>query len=237
MDEEAFAKVIAEGRSMQQRFPELEGVAVGGTAAALHCRHRFSLDVDLVTPHLKDVYPEVADALEHWDGWKTNRTNPPLLILGKRHGVELGLRQQRRAVPLQIVRTDGLVISSGAETLRVKAFLLQERRATRDYIDVAALAEHLGQSEAIKALGYLNLLYSQGTSQSTVTRLAEAVEASPLDLAETDLSVYKGLRAPFTDWSYVSGACRRLGRELLKLELGNRLPSTLDEGFYETHPK
>ena len=70
-----------------------------------------------------------------WEGWTTNRLNPPVLILGERHGIELGLRQQRRAVPLQVTDVDGLLVPTAPEMLRDEAFLTAERRATRDYVD------------------------------------------------------------------------------------------------------
>ena len=227
-----FERVLEQGRAAQRQFQDLELVAVGGTAAAAHCRHRVSLDVDLVTPHLRDRYEEVAARLEDWEGWTTARRNPPVLILGQRGGVALGLRQRRRAQPLRTLEVSGLIMPTAAETLRVKAFLLTERRATRDYVDVAALTRLLGDSAALTALGYLNLVYPAAGSQSLVSRFAEACEVPPLDLAETPLQAYKGLKAPFTDWAYVAEACRRLSRALVKLELNNVLPQTLDAGFY-----
>jgi len=226
-----FERVLEQGRAVQRRFPALGLVAVGGTAAALHCRHRFSLDVDSVTPRLQEQFAEVSAALEQWEGWRTNRLNPPVLILGERGGVELGLRQQRREVPLRTVEVAGLVVPTAKELLRIKAFLLAGRRVTRDWVDVAALGEHLGFAAALDALGWLNALYPEAGSQTMVTQFAEACESEPLDLAQTPLGSYKGLRPPFTDWAYVASACRRLGRELLKRELSDALPSSLDQGF------
>src|SRR5438309_1497787 len=72
-----FDVVVEQGAEFQRRFPGKQLVAVGGTAAALHCGHRFSLDVDCVTPFLKNEYDAFAEALEHWPGWRTNRKNPP----------------------------------------------------------------------------------------------------------------------------------------------------------------
>jgi hypothetical protein len=227
MAEREFEHVVGQGRAVQRLFPDLGLIAVGGTAAALHCRHRVSLDVDEVTPRLQDRYAEVRSLLESWDGWSTNRLSPPLLILGQRYGVELGLRQQRRSVPLETVVVDGLVIPTPAEILRVKAFLLAERRATRDYVDVAALAEHLGAAASTQALNSLNLLYSSSTPQTILSRFAEACESDPVDQGATPLSSYKCLKAPFTDWSFVATTCQRLGRALLKLELQGGLPSSL----------
>jgi len=232
MSEREFERVVEEGRALQQLFPDLGLVAVGGTAAALHCHHRISLDVDGVTPKLQERYEQITSALESWEGWTTNRLNPPVLILGERHGVELGLRQQRRAIPLQTTKVEGLTVPTKAETLRIKAFLLAERRGTRDYVDVAALAQCLGESASLTGLSFLNLLYPGGSPQTLISRLAEACEAEPVDLAAIPLSSYKGLKAPFTDWAFVAAACQRLGRALLKRELSSALPQSLGEGFH-----
>ena len=218
---------------MQGLFPDLGLVAVGGTAAALHCRHRVSLDVDEVTPRLQESFEQIASALARWDGWTTNRLHPPVLILGERHGVELGLRQQRRAVPLQTTTVESLTVPTPAEMLRIKSFLLTERRNTRDYVDVAALARLLNESASLAALSFLNLLYPSGSAQTLISQFAEACESEPVDLDAIPLQSYKGLKAPFTDWAFVAAACQRLGRTLLKLELNNTLPPSLGEDFQQ----
>ena len=123
MDAPDFKRVLAEGRALQARLADLSPVAVGGTAAALHCGHRFSLDVDVVAAQLSSRFDEVAAQLAEWEGWRTNRLNPPVLILGEHGGVELGVRQLRRAVPLQTTRVSELLVATAAETLRIKAFL------------------------------------------------------------------------------------------------------------------
>lgn len=231
--EPEFADVIQQGIELQQKFSVLKPVAVGGTAAALHCRHRFSLDVDCVTPLLQQHYDEIAEALEQWDGWRTNRKNPPVLILGEREGVQLGLRQQRRPIPLRTQEVQGLRVPTPSETLRIKAFLLQERRGTRDYVDIAALMSLMGEEKALQALSYLNLLYAARGGQSTLSRFAEACEAEPADINLVDLSAYKGLHPPFTDWEYVAQHCRTLGRQLIKAELREELPRDLNSGYLE----
>ncbi len=231
MSDPDFEKVVEEGRALQRLFPDFGLVAVGGTAAALHCGHRVSLDVDEVTAQLQERFEQVVAALDRWEGWTTNRCNPPVLILGERHGVELGLRQQRRAIPLKTTTVSGLTVPAPAEMLRVKAFLLAERRVTRDYIDVAALAERLGDSAAMNALSFLNLLYPSREPQSAITRLAEACESEPVDLAAIPLATYKGLKRPFTGWPFVAATCQRLARALLKLELSDALPRSLEPDF------
>lgn len=231
MKEADFNTVVQQGAELQQRFPDKHLVAVGGTAAALHCGHRFSLDVDCVTPHLQYEYNEFAARLEDWPGWQTHRKNPPVLILGERAGVELGVRQLRRSAPLRTTNANGLVVPTLNEILRVKTFLLSERRATRDYVDFAALAQKAGEERTLSALAGLNFLYASTGSQSVVTRFAEACESLPADFAAVNLKNYKGLSAPFNDWDFVSNTCRSAGRQLLKHELDGKLPPSLPPNF------
>jgi hypothetical protein len=216
---------------LQERLASLSPVAVGGTAAALHCEHRVSLDVDFVTPHLSDRYEEVVSELETWQGWHTNRQTPRVLILGERAGIELGVRQQRRTVPLHTTRKEGLVVPTPAEMLRIKAFLLGERRAMRDYLDVAALKDLLGAERAVAALRYLNAVYAPAPALTWVSRFAESCEADPVDAIEVSLPQYRGVRAPYLDWTYVAAACRELGRALIKQELTESLPAAVDSAF------
>src|SRR6266508_2931703 len=115
--------------------------------------------------------------------------------------------------------------------LRVKAFLLTERRATRDYVDVAALSRHLGGPAALRALRVFNLVYGPRAPQTWASAFAEACEAEPADLGAVSLAAYKGLRAPFTDWAFVARECRKLGRRLLKEELSEALPSSLPSNW------
>ncbi len=226
-----FDAVIQQGAELQQRFPSENLVAVGGTAAAIHCGHRFSLDVDCVTPRLKEEFEEFSTQLENWPGWKTNRKNPPVLILGERGHVELGLRQLRRSIPLHTTNSRGLVVPTLSETLRVKAFLMAERRATRDYVDFAALAQKAGETRTFAALAFLNLLYPTTKNQTIITRFAESCEAVPIDFGAIDLKNYKGLIAPFDNWAFVSGICNDAGRQMLKLELSGSLKPSRPMNF------
>ena len=114
---------------------------------------------------------------------------------------------------------------------------MTERRATRDYVDVAALARHLGRERALRAVCLLNLLYGAREPQTWASAFAEACESEPADLAAVPLATYKGLRPPFTEWSFVARECRELGRALLKLELGGAFPATLPANWPQAeHP-
>lgn len=219
MSEPTFEQVVREGVAFQARFAGEPLIAVGGTAAALHCRHRYSLDVDCVTPRLREDFEGHLARLEGWEDWRTNRKNPPVLILGERHDVELGLRQLRRTQPLETTQVQGLLIPTVEEMARVKAFLLAERRSTRDFVDLAALLKQLGDEASLRALEPLNRLYPAFGALSPISALAEAAEADPTDLHLVPLDRYKGLQVPFTDWSFVSSEVRRLTRRLLHQEL------------------
>lgn len=71
-------------------------VMIGGSAVAVHLKHRYSFDADHILSDLKENYEEVLDFLEGRDDWETARINPPKLILGNFQGVETGVRQLRR---------------------------------------------------------------------------------------------------------------------------------------------
>lgn len=52
-----------------------------------------------------------------------------------------------------------MTVSTTAEMLRIKAVLVLERNATRDYLDVVALADQLGDEGAAQALRPFDALY------------------------------------------------------------------------------
>lgn len=225
-----FEQVLSEGVALQEQLPWLEMVAVGGSAAALHAGHRYSTDVDHVTAFLREQFDVVNETLDHWDGWKTNRVNRPVVILGERHGVELGVRQLRRVVPLEVCKMHDLWVPTAAEALRIKAFLCTERQSTRDFLDVAALTDHLGFEHARFSLSYLNHLYTNVGNQTRLTRFAEVTRQKPVDLDRVDLASYKGTKPPYDRWEHVEAVCRQLAEEVFAMEMDRGLPSSV-EGY------
>jgi hypothetical protein len=231
-----FDEVIAQGAELQQELPWLELVAVGGTSAAIHCHHRFSLDVDCVAPQLTAHFESVADSLKQWPHWKTNRLQRPVLILGERHAVELGIRQLRRKVPLRALKVQGLWVPTPEEALRIKAYLCVQRTATRDFLDVAALVDHLGESRALEALKFLNLLYPEPHSNlSCCSAFAKACFSDPIDAGDIDLERYKGVVGDYRSREYIMRRCRALGTELAAWELSDVAPPTMEQ-FYRHEP-
>lgn len=199
----------------QSHFPA--SVLVGGTAAALHVGHRISIDADHILPDLKEHFDEILARVEQEAGWKTNRMIPPVLILGHFHGVQTGIRQLMRKKPLETTRMRGLRVPTIAETLRIKAYLIVKRNTTRDYIDFAALFDHLGTTQALQALISLDDLYPQENTASVLQQLAmQLAEPKPWDLSQTDLRHYKSLKAPYTDWHEITRRINVAGLRILE---------------------
>ena len=102
--------------------------------------------------------------------------------------------------------------------LRIKAYLVVERNATRDYLDVAALSHRMGLRKSVMTLDRMNELYAQfageeGNMLSTV--LVKLSNPDPYDLTQVDLTEYKGIIAPWNDWQSVVMQCRSLAVALL----------------------
>ena len=228
-EREEFERVVAQGRALQRHLPWLDMVAVGGTAAALHAHHRYSLDTDHVTPLLRRQYEVVKEELRTWEGWHLKRERRPFALLGERHGVDLGIRQLRRVITLERETVGDLIIPTAEETLRIKAFLCTDRQALRDYVDLAALTDRVGHEGALRALRFLNVLYPGSGNQTCITRLAEVTSQEPVDLHQLDLRTYRGIQAPYDDWRYVEGRCRDLTRRLLVLELEGEVATDVEE--------
>src|SRR2546422_5349046 len=187
----AWDRVLAASIRLQQLVPD--AVLVGGSAAALHLGHRVSLDDDHVIQDLAERFDEVLEALEASDGWVTARVKRPVLILGSLAGVETGIRQMIRQRPLEVEEVPGpggaIRVPTLREMARVKAWLILQRNATRDYLDFAALADRLG-SDAPTAVIEMDDYYvdQRGPGGRRVaTQVAKQLsEPAPYDLSEID---------------------------------------------------
>ena len=215
--------LLAHAAILQAKLPS--AVLVGGTAAALHAGHRVSFDHDHVLSDLSRHYDEANAALESIAGWRTKRRIRGKLILGEIEGIDAGLRNQRRSAPLETtsMKTQGgriLKVPTIEEMLRIKAFLVVERNATRDYLDVAALSHHLGRAKSVLAIEKMRQLYAEFAGEAgdiLISILVKLGTPDPYDLTEVDLSEYKGIIPPWNDWSAVEKQCRSLALEMLKV--------------------
>lgn len=164
--------VLASAARLQEVVPD--AVLVGGSAAALHAGHRDSFDHDHVLADLVERYQDVLEAVEATDGWATSvrASKPPFTIMGSLGGVEAGLRQMRRSRPLETEQVDvgdgqSVVAPTADEALRVKAYLVVQRNAVRDHLDVVALADHLGVDRAVRVLERIDDYYVDRSGEPT----------------------------------------------------------------------
>ncbi len=216
-------QVLASAARLQEVVPD--AVLVGGSAAALHAGHRDSFDHGHVLADLVERYQEVLEAVEATEGWATSvrASKPPFTIMGSLGGVEAGLRQMRRQRPLETCEIDlgdGAVVvaPTAAEALRVKAYLVVQRNVVRDYLDVVALVDHLGEDAAVEVLSNIDAYYvdRSGEAGSVLTSLVAALaDPRPRDTDVTrELPRYKGLDARWHEWEDVVAACRGLALRL-----------------------
>lgn len=217
------SRVLASAARLQEVVPD--AVLVGGSAAALHAGHRDSFDHDHVLTDLVARYETVLEAVEATDGWATSvrASKPPFTIMGSLWGVEAGLRQMRRTRPLETCEVEvgegGVVVApTAAEALRVKAFLVVQRNVVRDYLDVVALADHLGHDHATSILSDIDSYYDDrsGVSGSVLTSLVIALaDPKPRDHDVIDeLPMYKNLDERYHDWSDIVDVCQELALQL-----------------------
>ena len=203
-------QVLSSAAQLQRILPD--AVLVGGTAAATYAGHRFSQDADHVLTDLRLRFDQVLADLESVAGWKTARIRPPVQILGSLDGIETGVRQLIRDEPLDTTEIERfgqrLTVPTLPEMLRIKAVLILKRNATRDYLDFAALADHMGNDDIIQALRRFDTLYPQPNGESALQQLQiQLASPLPYDLRDVNLSMYKHLAPKWHDWSAVQSVC------------------------------
>lgn len=216
------AQVLESAARLQQLVPD--AVLVGGSAAAWHAGHRISLDHDHVLADLNQRFDAVLEALEADPQFVLNRAAQGKIILGELGGIETGIRQLIRTVPLEterVVLPSGhqLVVPTIAEALRIKAYLALKRNQTRDYLDIAALAANMGTDNAARVLRGIDHFYAdvergEDAVSSQVARQLAA--AQPRDPSVTrQLDTYKGIQPPWDSWANVRAALASLAAAMV----------------------
>lgn len=108
--------------------------------------------------------------------------------------------------------------------LRVKAYLVVQRNAVRDYLDTVALATRLGSHESVQVLAAIDGYYADRSNEgdSVLTSLTKRLsEPSPRDVRVTEqLSAYKGLDPRWHQWDAVVAVCHDLSDGLLDTQEG-----------------
>jgi hypothetical protein len=216
------SEVLESAARLQELVPD--AVLVGGSAAAWHAGHRLSQDHDHVLTDLRDRFDLVLDALEADPDFVFNRAVPGKIILGSLGDIEVGVRQLIRA---RAVEFEDVALPSGKavrvptieEALRIKAFLIVKRNQTRDYLDVAALADRMGIEKAADVLAQIDDYYTDPDKddepvRSQVTR--QLGNPRPKDQQTTrELSTYKGLDERWHEWSSVVSIIRDVAAHLV----------------------
>lgn len=113
-----------------------------------------------------------------------------------------------------------LRVPTDGEMLRIKAWLALRRNQTRDYLDIAALAEHIGLDEAAEVLGGIDDYYADVNprEEAVVTQLArQLADPRPRDPEVTEqLDSYKGLEPRWQDWTAVTTVLGEIAERMLR---------------------
>lgn len=198
-------------------------VLVGGSAAAQRAGHRQSFDHDHVIDDLADRFDTILENLEALGDWSLARAKPGKIILGELGGIETGVRQMLRERPLETEQVDirgrSLTVPTEQEILRIKSWLAVSRNQTRDYLDIAALADHMGMAEAARTLREIDAYYSDinQREEAVATQLArQLADPRPRDHEVTEqLSAYKGLDSRWHDWEAVRAVLASVAQEMV----------------------
>jgi hypothetical protein len=146
-----------------------------------------------------------------------------VLVGGSAAALHAGLRQMRRTRPLatcEVNLDSGAVVvaPTADEALRIKAYLVVQRNVVRAYLDVVALADHLGTEHAVAILQGIDDYYDDrsGEHGSVLTSVVLALaDPAPRDPAVTaELPRYKGLDKRWHHWADVVAACQDLSLRL-----------------------
>ena len=214
--------VLEKAAQLQELVPG--AVLVGGSAAALYAHHRQSFDHDHVVADLAERFDTILEHLEALGDWSMTRAQPGKIILGELGGIETGVRQLLRSRPLESaeieVRGKRLVIPTAAEILRIKAWLALSRNQTRDYLDIAALAERIGLDEAATVLRDIDAYYADINTrpEAVATQLVrQLADPRPRDAdVTTQLASYKELDQRWHDWSTVKTVLADLAERMTR---------------------
>jgi hypothetical protein len=166
-----------------------DAVLVGGTAAAIHARHRVSLDADHVLENLRDRFDEVLATLEAVAGWETEEVS--------------GLRVPTLAEMARIKAW--LLVTRHTVRDYLDTVVLFER------LGEDGVATALGPFDDI-----YQQPTGESVLAEVAERLAAAV---PTDVAAIDLHRYRGLRPPWNDWAHVVTRGRHWAQVVARIAL------------------
>lgn len=215
-------EVLEKAARLQASVPG--AVLVGGSAAAIYAHHRESLDNDHVVLDLSERFDSILENLEALGDWSMTKAQPGKIILGELGGIETGVRQLLRSRPLESTEVEVggelLVVPTAQEILRIKAWLALNRNQTRDYLDIAALADRIGLDESATVLRDIDDYYADinRRPEAVVTQLVKQLaDPRPRDTEVTgQLASYKALAPRWHDWSTVRAVLADLAERMAR---------------------
>jgi hypothetical protein len=150
------------------------------------------------------------------------------MILGRLDGVETGIRNLIRRRPLEVelaqVLERRLKVPTLAEIARIKAWLCLIRNATRDYLDFVALADRLGEQQAVAVVLSMDDYYEDQLGpggRRVATQVArQLAQPLPGDWSEVDLAAYRQLDPRWQEWQTVADSGRRIAVGVLEAVAG-----------------
>lgn len=163
------------------------------------------------SPAVGDRDPQFVALLE--SAAHLQRLVPGAVLVGDAAAIEAGVRQMIRKRPLEVAEVSlpsggELTVPTIAETLRIKAFLIVRRNQTRDYLDLAALSEHLGVERAAAVLTRIDDYYADqheggdGVASQLLRQLSDPLPADRSVIGQ--LASYRRLHQRWSDWSTVT---------------------------------
>ena len=118
------------------------------------------------------------------------------------------------------MRGKRLVVPTAAEILRIKAWLSLSRNQTRDYLDIAALADHIGLDESASVLTDMDDYYAdinRGSDAVATQLVRQLADPRPRDVDVTEqLASYKELAPRWHDWSAVKRLLADLAERMVE---------------------
>jgi RND superfamily putative drug exporter len=107
-----------------------------------------------------------------------------------------------------------------AEILRIKAWLALSRNQTRDYLDIAAIADSIGLDEAAAVLRGIDDYYADVNRrpEAVATQLVrQLADPHPRDVeVTTQLASYKALDPRWHEWSTVKAVLADLAERMAR---------------------
>lgn len=203
-------QLLAAAAHLQRILPG--AILVGGSASARYAEHRLSTSADHILTDLRQRFNQVLAEPGSVAGWKTARAERPVQILSSLDGIETGVRQLLLDEPPETMQIEylgeKLTVPTESEILRINGVQTLRRTATRDYLDLVALAEHLGAEKMVEALRPFDHLYPQPNEESALQQMQiQLADSLPHDLEELNLAEYDNLDPRWSDWRMVKAAC------------------------------